>query len=77
MKNTGRNASMTLSLAILIAVGCTGAAATKRHARAMKPAPTAVMRRPASRATSDSASVSPNVWELTALAHRKGTSVPG
>lgn len=74
MKGPSRNASITLSIVLLVMVGCTRVAATKGHARAMKPAPTWVRPHPASSRNSDTTSVTPKVWELTALAPGKGPS---
>ena len=65
--------TLMLSIAILVSASCSRAGATKAHARAMKPAPTSVQ--PASpHQNSDTESVAPKVWELTALAARKGPS---
>ncbi|HEY3745904.1 MAG TPA: hypothetical protein VGL17_06660, partial [Gemmatimonadaceae bacterium] len=76
MKNTNPSAVLmiALSIAILVTAGCARAGATKAHVRAMKPTPTSAPPRPASRQNSDTESVTPRVWELTALAARKGPS---
>ena len=76
MKNSRReNYLMALSIAIFASVGCARAGATKAHVRAMKPAPTSEPRGSAAHQNSDTESVTPKVWELTALAARKGPSV--
>lgn len=72
MKSPAGRYSMALSMAILVTVGCARAGATKAHVRAMKPAPTSVPRQSAGHQNSDTESVTPKVWELTALAPRKG-----
>lgn len=74
MTSRTRKYSIALSIAILVTVGCARAGATKAHVRPMKPTPSA---QPGSAAhqNSDTESVTPKVWELTALAARKGPSV--
>jgi hypothetical protein len=71
----GRRYSLMLPIAILAALSCSRAGATKAHARAMKPVPTSAQPPSAAHQNSDTESVAPKVWELTALAHRKGPSV--
>lgn len=68
MKNTSPSALLMLALAIafLSTASCTRAGATKAHVRAMKPAPTSAQPGSASRQHSDTESVTPRVWELTA-----------
>jgi hypothetical protein len=77
MKNTSPSAlvMIALSIAILATASCARAGATKAHVRAMKPAPRSAQPGSASRQNSDTESVTPRVWELTALAARKGLSV--
>ena len=75
MKSTTRKYSMALSIAILATASCARAGATKAHMRAMKPTPTSVQLRSTAHQNSDTESVTPRVWELTALAARKGPSV--
>ena len=75
MKNPVRNSSVALAIALLATLGCTRAGATKAHAHAMKPDPSSLAPGSASPQTTDTARVAPNVWELTALAARKGPSV--
>ena len=74
MNTKGRAYSIATTIAILAAVGCTRAGVTKAHAHAMKPAPTSAQPVPASPQNTDTASLAPKVWELTALAARKGPS---
>jgi hypothetical protein len=66
---------MALSIAILASVGCSRAGATRAHVPAMKPAPKSVQPDPGAPRNSDTERVTPKVWELTALAARKGPSV--
>jgi hypothetical protein len=75
LKSQIRNYSMALSMAVLVIAGCTRAAATKAHVRAMKPAPKSVPAGVRVLRSSETDSVTPRVWELTALAPRKGPSV--
>jgi hypothetical protein len=69
------NYLMVLSIAIFASVGCTRAGATRAHVRAMKPAPKSVPPDSGAPRNSDTESVTPKVWELTALAAGKGPSV--
>jgi hypothetical protein len=69
-----KDLSMALSIVLLATLGCARAGATKAHAHAMKPAPSSPAPDSARTQTSDTARVAPNVWELTALALRKGPS---
>lgn len=71
MKNGHRNRSIALAFALLVTLGCTRAGATKAHAHAIKPAPASVGPDSLSSGKSDS---TPRVWELTAIAARKGPS---
>ena len=75
MKSTTRKYSMALSIAILVTASCARAGATKAHVRAMKPTPTSAQPRSTAHQNSDTESVAPKVWELTALAACKGPSV--
>jgi hypothetical protein len=77
MKNMIPNAlfMIALSIAILATASCARAGATKAHVRAMKPAPTSAQPPSTAHQNSDTESVAPRVWELTALAARKGPSV--
>lgn len=75
MKNTTRKYSMALSMAILVTASCARAGATKVHARAMKPTPASTQPGSTAHQNSDTGSVAPKVWELTALAARKGPPV--
>lgn len=75
MQNALHKALFALSIATLAAVSCSRAGATKAHARAMKPAPTSAQPAAATHQDSDTESVAPKVWELTALAVRKGPPV--
>ena len=69
-----KNHSIALLIALLATLGCARAGAAKAHARAMKPAPSSRAPRSAPQ-PSDTTTVAPHVWELTALAARKGPSV--
>jgi hypothetical protein len=71
MKNGYRNRSIALFV-LLVTLGCTRAGATNAHARAIKPAPASEAPDSASVGRSDS---TPRVWELTALADRKGPPI--
>lgn len=75
MASRGREYSIALAIGILVIASCTRAGATKAHARAIKPAPQSVRPGSAAHQNSDTGSVTPKVWELTALAGRKGPSV--
>jgi hypothetical protein len=73
VKTLGGNYSMALSIVLLASVGCTRAGITKAHAHAMKPVPASV--KSDSIGNTDTTSVTPKVWELTALAAHEGPSV--
>jgi hypothetical protein len=70
----GQKYSIALSIAILVTAGCTRAGVTKAHAHAMKPVPASVKSDSGS-VQNNHTTVAPKVWELTALAGRKGSSV--
>jgi hypothetical protein len=74
--NTGGHGySIALSIAILVTAGCTRAGVSKGNAHAMKPVPASMKSDSGSVQNADTTTVTPKVWELTALAPRKGPSV--
>ena len=73
VKIIGGNRLLALFIVLLTSVSCARAGATKAHAHAMKPVPASV--ESDSIGNTDTTSVAPKVWELTALAGSKGPSV--